>query len=255
MRGLSSKPRWIADPPPFRVFYRYFLDLLFPPRCVQCHSFGRSICGKCRAQIDWIDGPVCRICGQPLGRIKHHSCVDPDIIEWIRSAAVFSGPMRRAVHSLKYSRDRTLAFDLVEMSFEHLDPALRTFDRIVPVPLGRIRERNRGYNQSVLLAEALSLKTQIPIDTRCLVRSRETRSQVGLSHDERIQNVGQAFTASSVTDGKVLLVDDVCTTGATLQSCAESLRAAGARSVAGVTLARAMVPGLDQQSHPVGGKK
>ena len=162
--------------------------------------------------------------------------------------------MRRAIHALKYSSDRNLASFLVDISYAHFAAVTMEFDRIIPVPLGRIRERKRGYNQSVLLAEALSLKTRIPVDPKCLIRSRETKSQVGLSHDERKQNVDQAFSATSVADRKIILVDDVCTTGATLQSCAAALIEAGARSVSGWTLARAMLPGMDLHSQLVGGK-
>jgi ComF family protein len=254
MRVLPSKRRGTVDSQSFHFLYKYFVDLLFPPRCVECHSVGRSICGKCYPLIEWIGVPICPVCGQPLGKSVRHTCVDPHLLQWVRSAAVFSGPMRRAIHALKYSSDRTLASFLVDISFAHFAPVTLDFDRIVPVPLGRIREQKRGYNQSVLLAEALSLKTLIPVDTKCLIRSRETKSQVGLSHDERRQNVDRAFSATSVTDRKVIIVDDVCTTGATLQSCAASLIEAGARSVAGWTLARAVLPGMDLHSQLVGGK-
>jgi ComF family protein len=162
--------------------------------------------------------------------------------------------MRRAIHTLKYYSDRSLAAFLVEIAFPRLAPLALDFDRILPVPLGPLREKKRGYNQSVLIAEALSLKTQIPIDTKCMIRNRETKSQVGLSQDERRQNVDRVFSAAFVNAKNILLVDDVCTTGATLQSCAASLREAGARSVAGLTLARAILPRMDPQPQLVGGK-
>ena len=225
MRGLPSRHRW------------------------ECRSIGCSICGKCLTHIEWIGPSACPVCGQPLGRSARHACLDRRLIQWVQSAAVFSGPVRRAIHALKYSYDRSLASLLVDLSYPHFRFAPSDFDRILPVPLGRIRERERGYNQSVLLAEALSLKTQIPCDSKCLVRSRETRSQVGLTHEERKLNVQRAFSAASVNGCRVLLVDDVCTTGATLQSCAASLMEAGARSVAGWTLARAVLPGVNLQSY------
>lgn len=255
MPGLSSKRRWIEGSNSFRSIYFYLLDLLFPSHCVECHSAGRSICGKCYPLIEWIEAPFCRLCGQPLGKIDHHQCVDPQLLRFVRSAAVFSGPMRRAIHALKYSSDRVLALFLVDISFPHFSTLSLDFDRILPVPLGRIRERERGYNQSVLLAEALSIKAHIPVDAKCLSRSRETRSQVGLSHAERRINVERAFSASSVSGCKILLVDDVCTTGATLQSCAAALMGAGAHSVAGLTLARAILPGMDLHPDPHGEKK
>lgn len=248
MQGLVSSRRFFDGWKIPRSLYQPVLDFFFPPLCVQCHSVGRSICGKCLPLIEWIGAPVCGVCGQPLGKPVRHTCVDPHLLHWVRSAAVFRGPMRRAVHALKYSADRTLATFLVDIAFPHFAPLSLDFDRILPVPLGPLREKKRGYNQSVLVAEALSLKTQIPIDTKCLIRSRETKSQVGLSQDERKQNVERAFSASSVTAQKILLVDDVCTTGATLQSCAKSLLTAGAELVAGITLARALLPGIDTHS-------
>jgi ComF family protein len=254
MPGFLSNRRLPDGGKILHFLYRYGLDLFFPPRCVQCHSVGRSICGTCLAQIEWIGTPLCRVCGQPMAQNDSHTCVDPHLLRWVRSAAVYSGPMRRAIHALKYSSDRILALFLVDIAFPHFESFSMDFDCILPVPLGPLREKKRGYNQSVLLAEALSFKTKIPVNTKCLIRCRETKSQVGLSQDERRQNVNRAFSASSVTAIKVLLVDDVCTTGATLQSCAETLRSAGAESVAGFTLARAMLPRTDLHSQFVGGK-
>jgi ComF family protein len=253
MRGSPSNRRLVHGGKTFFALYRYILDLFFPPRCVQCHTVGRCLCAKCLARIEWIAHPLCRVCGQPLGKTTRHTCVDPLALRWIRSAAVYSGPMRRSIHALKYSADRVLATFLVELAYPHFDPPPVGFDRILPVPLSRLREKKRGYNQTVLLADALSRMTQIPVDVKSLVRFRETRSQVGLSQDERRTNVEGAFTAASVLGENVLVMDDVCTTGATLQSCAEALRSAGARSVAGLTLARAVLPGLDLHSQFVGG--
>jgi ComF family protein len=248
MPGLNSRRQRLGGDTTVRSVYRYILDLFFPPRCVQCRSAGQSICANCLARIEWIGDPVCPVCGQPLEKIFRHTCVDSRVLRWVRSAAVYSGPMRRAIHALKYSSDRILASFLVEIAFPHFEAPALEFDRIVPVPLGRLREKKRGYNQSVLLAEALSIKTHIPIDARCLIRVRETRSQVGLTHNERQQNVRRAFSAAPIGAKNVLLVDDVCTTGATLQSCAEALRGAGAESVAGLTIARAILPGSNLYS-------
>jgi ComF family protein len=249
MLGFSSKRRFTLGKKSFRFLYWYFLDLFFPPRCVQCHSIGRSICSRCFPLIEWIGPPFCSACGQPLGIAAGHTCIDTRLLRRIQSAAVFSGPMRRAIHALKYYSDRSLAHYLVDISFSHFSFHPWEADLILPVPLGSRREAQRGYNQSFLLAEALSLKTHIPLDGKCISRRRETRSQVGLSLEERKQNVENAFCASSVKSKKVLLVDDVCTTGATLQSCADSLVSAGAESVAALTLARAILPPIPSHSH------
>jgi ComF family protein len=249
MLGISSKRRFALAKKSFRFLYWYFIDLFFPPRCVQCHSVGQPICPQCFPLIQWIGAPFCSICGQPLGTAGVHTCIDTRLLRRIQSAAVFSGPMRRSIHALKYYSDRSLAHYLVDISFSHFSSHSWEADLILPVPLGSQREAQRGYNQSFLLAEALSLKTCIPLDAKCISRRRETRSQVGLSLEERKQNVENAFSASSVKSKKVLLVDDVCTTGATLQSCASSLVSAGAESVAALTLARAILPVTPSHSH------
>jgi ComF family protein len=155
--------------------------------------------------------------------------------------------MRKALHALKYSSDRTLADELIRLSHPHWTMPTWEFDILIPVPLGKQRERIRGYNQSLLLANALSRAAGIPVAVGSLRRVRETQSQVGLSYDARRTNMADAFLASRVEGKRALLVDDVCTTGATLLSCAAALVEGGACRVGAVTLARAPLPGLGPQ--------
>jgi ComF family protein len=218
------------------------LDLFFPPRCVQCHTLGNRLCAACRADVVWIDSDRCRLCGLPAGGTRPHACIDTATLAFVRSAAVYGGPIRKALHALKYQADRLLADQLTGLCAEHWALPKEQFDLLVPVPLGRRRESARGYNQSRLLAEALSRRGGIPVGADRLARSRETKSQVVLSHAERRENVAGAFAARNVAGISVLLIDDVCTTGATLQSCAEALVRAGALRVGAVTLARAALP-------------
>jgi len=225
-----------------RSFFSYCLDFFFPPRCVYCHTMGNRICAVCASVIPWIDSNHCRFCGLPQAEIRSHHCIDRARIQFVRSAAVFSGPIRKALHALKYDSDRSLAAQLVSLSHPHWALPTWDFDALLPVPLGRDRERARGYNQSLLLANALSRLVPIPVAAGCLSRVRETQTQVGLSFGARQQNMANAFQASAVEGKRVLLVDDVCTTGATLQSCAEALVHAGARGVGALTLARAVLP-------------
>lgn len=150
--------------------------------------------------------------------------------------------MRKALLSLKYRQNIPLG-DSLSMHLIQLYNQLNwTVDAIVPVPLSPSRGRLRGYNQSALLARPLSLATGIPYRPGILKRVRETASQVGLTQKERIQNVRGAFHARpELVDGKhILVVDDITTTGATLQNCAAALLTAGAASVYGITLARAV---------------
>jgi ComF family protein len=229
-----------------RTLISSLLDLIFPLRCVSCRTLGKRICDPCIESIVWIDSVHCPRCGIPLPETKSHNCIDPARLQLIRSAAVFSGAMRKALHALKYRSDRPLADQLVGMAQRHWNLPAWDFDALLAVPLGKRREHARGYNQSFLLAEALSRLTGIPVDTHCLTRVRETPSQVGLSVQDRKQNMAGAFRASDPKGRDLLLVDDVCTTGATLQSCAEALMQAGSASVCAVTLARAIIPASRQ---------
>jgi ComF family protein len=225
-----------------RPLFSFLLDFFFPPRCVSCQTIGKRICGPCTATIAWIDSGGCPRCGLPQTDGRSHICIDPLRLQFIRSAAVFSGAMRKALHALKYDSDRTLAAQLVRLAYRHWVLPTWDFDVLLPVPLGKLRERTRGYNQSLLLANAISQTIQKPVDIKILSRIRETQTQVGLSYGARKQNMLDAFSASAIEGKKVLLVDDVCTTGATLQSCADALARAGAVGVGALTLARAVLP-------------
>lgn len=218
------------------------LDLLFPPRCVACGRAGAWLCAACLAQVDWLTPPLCPHCGEPL---------DPDercprgrrhllLLDGLRSAAWHSGPLRVAIHRLKYRGQRVVAEPLGAILLQawRLDPL--PVDLLVPVPLHTTRLRERGYNQATLLARQLGRATGIGVDDRSLRRTRNTRSQVDLSAPERLANVEGAFSCRgrSLQGRAICLMDDLCTTGATLEACAAALRAAGARSVWGYTLAR-----------------
>jgi competence protein ComFC len=166
----------------------------------------------------------------------------PPRIEAIRSWAIYAGPIRQAMHSLKYHRNVALGDALAPYLAEFVKKLEWPVDLVVPVPLGRQRIKERGYNQVGLLAFPLSCLQNWNYSSRLLRRVRETRSQVGLSAMERRANMAGAFTADpALASGKViLLVDDVATTGATLAACSEALLEAGAKMVYALTLARAL---------------
>jgi ComF family protein len=160
----------------------------------------------------------------------------------MRSVAPHTLALRHAVHALKYEGLRVLSEPLGTLLAACWQAQGITVDLVLPVPLSRARERERGYNQSALLARAMAGQLALPCPGRLLVRQRNTRSQVGLSAQERWDNVWGAFACHSAELGgqRVLLVDDVLTTGATLQACAAALRQAGASEVWALTLTRAM---------------
>jgi ComF family protein len=168
----------------------------------------------------------------------------------LRSWAAFGGKVRNALHRLKYRRDVSLGEALSRPLSDYLQQLEWPIDLVLPVPLGTQRLAERGYNQAELLARPLALASGVRFRTNALWRSRETRSQVGLSANLRRENVAQAFRArpECVEGRKVLIVDDVTTSGATLDSCATALLDAGAQAVYGLTMARAVLSLADNLS-------
>ena len=160
----------------------------------------------------------------------------------LRAWSIFDDPIRSALHKLKYRRDVALGDSLAAQVSEFVIGLKWPVDMIVPVPLGKKRSKERGYNQVSLIARPLALAIRIAFVPSVLSRVRETRSQVGLTKAERRANVSGAFQVQGkrVKDRIVLLMDDVATTGSTLSSCAEALYAAGARDVFAFTVSRAL---------------
>ncbi|MGD8244644.1 MAG: ComF family protein [Anaerolineae bacterium] len=221
------------------------LDLLFPPRCVGCKSFGAWLCEQCLDLIPRVAPPFCIHCGGPVEKTASRLCTRcrtaPLQIDRIRSAVYFEGTLREAVHKFKYDGVTALAEPLGGLLAEYWSQHPIPVDVLVPVPLHRSRVRERGFNQAALLAQQLSKRVHLALDGHTLVRQRATASQVELNTEERKENVRDAFrcTTGALVDSRVLLIDDVCTTGSTLEACAVALRDGGAKSVQALTLSRA----------------
>lgn len=234
------------------------LDLLFPPRCVACHRLGPWLCAACLNEIEAIRPPVCSRCGQPVAGPSHSDPIpprrepvlcdrcqqNPPQLDGLRACAFHSGPLRQAIHQLKYEDVRSLAVPLGKLmgnSWPQLSPPDQDLDVIVPVPLHPSRERERGYNQAALLARELGLYLRRPVVENVLIRARATAPQVELNAQERRANVRDAFRClnNNLQGKRVLLVDDVCTTGSTLEAACTALKSSGVSSVWAYTLARA----------------
>jgi len=229
------------------------LDLFLPPRCPGCDARHATVafCDGCRARIPAVSAPQCPICGLPFdGAGSDHPC--PRCTKRrprFRRASACStyradgrNPLMDALHRLKYGRDVSLAPALASVlaaraqtRFDH--------DRVLPVPLHRTRLRWRGFNQSLLLARGFCGGRRGRLDPWSLARRRATPPQVGLGETERRRNVRDAFVVvrpDAIRGATVLLVDDVMTTGATMDECARILRRAGARHVDVLVLLRAL---------------
>jgi len=164
-------------------------------------------------------------------------------IDGVRSPFRFEGLMRRAIHELKYKNLKVLDLPLARLLAKYLEDKPLPRDVLVPVPLHPRRLRERGYNQSSLLAQKLGKLADLPVVEGLLLRLRDTPAQARIATaGVRRRNVAEAFTCrdGQLQGEKVLLIDDVCTTGATLDACAVALKKAGASSVWGLTLAREM---------------
>ena len=218
------------------------LDLIFPPRCVNCRRVGAALCADCLSKIERVAPPFCAQCSHPLKR-SDQTCAQcrqyPLHIAQIRSVAYHEGTAREAIHALKYNRRTDLAAPLGLLLEQQLARAPIEFDAITAVPLAPARLHTRGYNQSELLARALAGRCSRPY-VGDLRRVRETADQVGLDANARRQNVSGAFEAdpASFRGRRVLVIDDVCTTGATLDACAIALLDSGAKAVYGLTVTR-----------------
>lgn len=218
-------------------------DFLFPRRCVGCGREGGFICPACRAHFLPIAPPLCSFCGIPLssGSLCSSCAGWEAAIDGIRSAFRFEGPAREAVHQLKYQNLRAIAPDMAALMVPVINLDAAPGDVLVPVPLHPKRLKERGYNQSALLARELGRLTGLPVDESCLVRQRNTRSQARTRNVlERRENVSGAFFCpnNNLQGRRVILLDDVATSGATLNAGAAALKEAGALSVRGITFAR-----------------
>lgn len=226
-------------------------DLLFPPQCVGCDAVGDFLCARCAQQVQAVGDSICRRCGRAQRQLTAtcNHCVDEDafVLTMTRAAAFHRSPLREAIHAFKYE-DRT---ELAALLGRYLTAAFdapcwrlaQPVDLVVPVPLHADRLKERGFNQAELLAAAFCRRSGLAMAPDCVQRVRHTPHQVGLNAVERRQNVAAAFEAlPTVGDKSLLLIDDVYTTGATLNACASAALDAGAARVYALTLA---IPGPD----------
>ncbi|NNJ09494.1 ComF family protein [Chloroflexales bacterium ZM16-3] len=209
-----------------RDLFERLLDLLFPDRCVACGRAGALLCERCRS-----------------GLRPYPPEAPPDGLDGVAVACLYDGVVRKAIHRMKYSRMRRVAAPLGDLLADHLLAHPQPADALMSVPLHAGRMAERGFNQSEELAARLARRTGLPL-VPGLLRCRDTGHQASLGRRARKANIEAAFVwaVHAVPPARVLLVDDVLTTGATLAACADALRAAGTREVRAVAIARSLAP-------------
>ncbi len=204
---------------------------------------GSRWCADCQKNVQVLNGVVCEVCGLPQDEagLCNTCLADRPHFRSLRAWAVFEKPVQPALHRLKYRRDISLGDALASQMRPFVGELGWKIDVVVPIPLGKQRMRERGYNQVAMIAKPLALALGYQYAPNGLVRQKETRSQVGLSREERRTNVHEAFQVGMEVQGKtVLIMDDVSTTGSTLSSGAAAFYSAGAKDVFALTVARAL---------------
>ena len=230
------------------------LDMLYPRRCLVCGADLEPnergpLCAEHRKQVIFVEDPMCERCGAKMfaratGELLCAECRSSEPhFDRAFSATIYNDAMKALVHRYKYGMRRYLAAVfgewMIDFVHRHIDTA--ELDAIVPVPLHWRRFQYRSFNQAVALAQPLAREFGLPIVRHALRRRRHTRPQVELGPKERVENIKDAFRvrrAERIAGKRLLLVDDVYTTGATINECARVLAEAGAASVVAFTLTR-----------------
>lgn len=222
-----------------------FLDLIFPKKCLGCGKLGSYICGNCIKEIEIVEHPICPECErQAIGGKTHPGCLKRFGLDGLVVACRYKGVVRAAIKEIKYKWSYDVSRVLVDLLVANLwrfnfpQKAI-----LVPIPLHVRRKNWRGFNQAELICQILAKNFKVSWQNT-LIRTRETRTQVGLSQNDRLINIKGAFRTAGVEPqsglkGKnVILVDDVFTTGATMFEACNTLKRAGARSVWAMVIAK-----------------
>ncbi|GAB4508861.1 MAG: ComF family protein [Anaerolineae bacterium] len=225
----ARSPGLLSSIPQLHSLWNDLLDLVFPPRCVGCERVDTLWCPRCEA--DLVAYPF-ELTTRQIGRLAV-----------VAATGTYQDKLQDAIQALKYYNVRSLKDPLTQRLMRAVMLLDWQPELIIPVPLHPNRQKTRGFNQAHLLAAALADHTGQDYRPEAIQRTRDTRPQVGLKARERLENVKDAFHAeqNAVEGRSILLIDDVCTTGATLAACAQAVRLAGAKNVYCLTVAMAAV--------------
>ncbi len=237
-----------------KEFLNDVFDIIFPPRCLACTEIikqpvNQFFCPGCLEKINFIEDNFCPICGVPflVSPAGSHFCgnclENKQYYSQARAVAGFETAIMDAIHKFKYGRNISIGYALgsfmADFSFPDFD--FFEYSLLIPVPLHIKKLRERGFNQSLLLANQIGKKHELPVDFSILKRCKATLSQTGLNKAEREKNIKGAFAVADrkkINGRKIILIDDVYTTGATINECAKVLHKAGAQKTAVLTLSR-----------------
>lgn len=218
----------------------FFIDSLFPRRCLGCGKWGQYFCPSCLKKKELLDQQICPVCQKPaiLGK-THPDCQAKYSLDGLTSIFSYEGLIRKAITKLKYRFVTDLAEELIDLTIAHLRLPTRKPITLIPVPLHPRRKRWRGFNQAELLGEILAKKWGGEVRKDILIRQKHTKPQTKLKIKERRKNVQGVFALSKNRPPlRLILFDDVWTTGSTLKECGLVLKRNGTKFIWGLTLAR-----------------
>lgn len=230
--------------------FKHILDSIFPNYCLACSRYKLcagplSLCGNCWSKLTFINSAYCIRCGTArISTPELCRCSRNDFaFSHARAPLLFEGIITKLMYNFKYNNDIKLSQFFASIILQNCSDFFATCDAIIPVPLHRRKLRKRGYNQAALIARLMAQATKIPLHTTWLERVVDTISQVELAQEERRKNVINAFRVPDkyrhkIKDMRLLLVDDVITTGSTVNECAKALIQAGAGAVKVISVAR-----------------
>lgn len=236
-----------------RTIWDNVINIFLPKCCVLCRGIltdknNRHLCDPCRNKLKPINGLFCQKCGKPLpeGGAHCYFCrtagVSGTHFEYIRAAGVYEGVLKEVIHKFKYQDKDFLVDDLSEFLIQQSKDKFNwiEIDFIVPIPLHKKSEHKRGYNQAKLLAEKVAIYFSKPLIFGNLIRVRKTKAQMQLPREKRLINLVDAFTILEpiiFKNKNILLIDDVSTTGTTIEECAKVVKRAGVKKIWGLVLA------------------
>lgn len=226
--------------------FDFILDLIYPPRCIVCNNifeFGtqKFLCDECKNLITPINSKRCEKCSRPVdfgnlcgicARTHEKVFFDKNF-----SLFIYDDIISDLIHRFKFKNHPAIGKGLSKIMANEINLDLPQIDYIIPVPIHKARKRDRGFNQSEILAKNLAQKFQIPLRTDLLKRIRNTKPQWLLDFHERKRNLIGAFSCKNVSGKNIILLDDIFTTGTTINECSQMLKNAGANYILSLTLA------------------